>query len=142
PHVRAAALTPAHAAELIQEPFRETSWHVLATAARLARVPLWKLEPEEPWRPAPSPQPRPEPLQLRTALPFQPRPVGPARLALAPMGISGHYGLPVEGFVRAYEAGVNLMFWEPNYRTLTEFLSRLTPADRGSLYLLAGTFEA
>jgi aryl-alcohol dehydrogenase-like predicted oxidoreductase len=58
------------------------------------------------------------------------------------MGISGHYGLPVEGFVRAFETGINLMFWEPNYRTLTEFLSRITPADRGSIHLLAGTFEA
>jgi aryl-alcohol dehydrogenase-like predicted oxidoreductase len=48
----------------------------------------------------------------------------------------------VEGFVRAYEAGVNLMFWEPNYRTLTEFLARGGPALRGSIHLLAGTFEA
>jgi aryl-alcohol dehydrogenase-like predicted oxidoreductase len=58
------------------------------------------------------------------------------------MGISGHYGLPVEGFVRAYEAGVNLLFWEPNYRTLTDFFARLGPSDRGAIHLLAGTFEA
>jgi aryl-alcohol dehydrogenase-like predicted oxidoreductase len=48
----------------------------------------------------------------------------------------------VDGFVRAYEAGVNLMFWEPNYRTLTEFLARVGPGERGSIHLLAGTFEA
>jgi aryl-alcohol dehydrogenase-like predicted oxidoreductase len=58
------------------------------------------------------------------------------------MGISGHYGLPVEGFVRAFEAGVNLMFWEPNYRTLTEFIGRIGPGDRRSIHFLAGTFEA
>src|SRR4029077_19432441 len=67
---------------------------------------------------------------------------GPDRWALAPMGISGHYGLPVEGFVRAYEAGVNLMFWEPNYRTLTEFFTRIGRSHRDSIHLVAGTFEA
>jgi HEAT repeat protein len=142
PHVRAATLTPARAANLIRLAARETSWHVLATAARLARVPLWKLEPAEPWRPAPSPPPLAEPLRPQPAAPPQPRPLGPNGPALAPVGISGHYGLPVEGFVRAYEAGVNLMFWEPNYRTLTEFLSRLNPADAASIHLLTGTFEA
>jgi hypothetical protein len=142
PHVRAAALTADRAAELVKEPARETSWHVRATAARLARVPLWKLEPAEPWTPAPSPALLAEPLRPRPAPAPQSRPLGPNRLALAPMGISGHYGLPVEGFVRAYEAGVNLMFWEPNYRTLTEFLARLAPANRDSIHLLAGTFEA
>jgi aryl-alcohol dehydrogenase-like predicted oxidoreductase len=58
------------------------------------------------------------------------------------VGISGHYGLPVEGFVRAAEAGVNLMFWEPNYRTLTEFVRRLPGSDRNALHFIAGTFEA
>ncbi len=142
PHVRAAALTTAQAPEVIKEPSRETSWHVLAKAARLARVPLWKLEPAQPWQPAPVSQLRVEPLRPRPAAAPHLRPLGRDRLAIAPMGISGHYGLPVEGFVRAYEAGVNLMFWEPNYRTLTEFLSRVGPCVRGSIHLLAGTFEA
>jgi aryl-alcohol dehydrogenase-like predicted oxidoreductase len=56
--------------------------------------------------------------------------------------VSGHYGLPVEGFVRAVEAGVNLLFWEPNYQTLTEFAGRLSAADRRALHFLTGTFEA
>jgi aryl-alcohol dehydrogenase-like predicted oxidoreductase len=60
---------------------------------------------------------------------------------VAPLGLSGHYGLPVEGFARAAEAGVNLFFWEPSYQTLTEFLTRLGGA-RNALHLVAGTFEA
>jgi aryl-alcohol dehydrogenase-like predicted oxidoreductase len=142
PHVRAAALTPTRAAELVSGVVPETSWHVLATAARLARVPLWKLEPAPPWRPDPLLQHPVEPLRLRAAAPTQVRRLGPDGLAITPLGISGHYGLPVEGFVRAYEAGVNLMFWEPNYRTLTEFLGRVGPAIRDSIHILAGTFEA
>jgi aryl-alcohol dehydrogenase-like predicted oxidoreductase len=58
------------------------------------------------------------------------------------VGISGHYGLPVEGFVRAVEEGVNLLFWEPNYYTLSEFATRLVPEQRRGLHFLAGTFEA
>ncbi len=142
PHVRASTLTPHRSAELLQQPSRETSWHVLATAGRLARVPLWKLEPALPWRPAPSARPSLQLLQPRAGVPPQTRLLGPNRLEVAPLGISGHYGLPVQGFVRAYEAGVNLMFWEPNYRTMTEFFARLSPADRGSIHLVAGTFEA
>jgi hypothetical protein len=142
PHVRAAALTPGRAAELIREPNRESSWHVLATAARLARVPLWKLEPAQPWHPAPPTRLAAEPPQPGPAEVCPTRSLGPGQLAVAPLGISGHYGLPVQGFRRAYEAGVNLMFWEPNYRTLTEFYARVGPSIRRAIHLLAGTFEA
>jgi hypothetical protein len=125
----------------MREPTRETSWHVLAKASRLAKVPLWKIEPQPAW----SPEPRRAVFELlhpQWAEPPEPRLLGPNRLAVAPLGISGHYGLPVAGFVRAVEAGVNLLFWEPNYQTLTEFMTRLTPADRDWLHALAGTFEA
>jgi aryl-alcohol dehydrogenase-like predicted oxidoreductase len=61
---------------------------------------------------------------------------------VAPLGISGHYGLPPEGFVRALEAGVNLLFWEPNYQGLTEFAARLPGSERNALHFIAGTFEA
>ncbi|HTU20610.1 MAG TPA: aldo/keto reductase [Gemmataceae bacterium] len=142
PHVRAAALTPSRAAELIREPARETSWHVLATAARLARIPLWKLEPSPPWRPSPVVPNTTEPLRLRSIAAHPARCLGPGQLAVAPLGISGHYGLPMHGFCRAYEAGVNLMFWEPNYRTMTEFYAQIGPSIRGAIHLLAGTFEA
>jgi aryl-alcohol dehydrogenase-like predicted oxidoreductase len=106
------------------------------------RVPFWNLEPKEPWRP-PSPPPAP-PAELRPARPAPPRArvFGPDKLLVAPLAVSGHYGLPVEGFVRAVEAGVNLLFWEPNYQTLTDFAGRLAHADRSALHFVAGTFEA
>jgi aryl-alcohol dehydrogenase-like predicted oxidoreductase len=142
PHVRAAALTPSLAGELVREPTRETSWHVLATAARLAKVPLWNLAPAEPWRPPPGEPAVAPPLRpQRTTTPHA-RPLGRDGVTVSVVGISGHYGLPVEGFVRAVEAGVNLMFWEPNYRTMTEFFGRVSPADRAAVHLVAGTFEA
>jgi aryl-alcohol dehydrogenase-like predicted oxidoreductase len=68
--------------------------------------------------------------------------LGPDQVAISPMGISGHYGLPVEGFVRAYDSGVNLMFWEPNYGSMNECFTRLTPRDRRAIHVIAGTFEA
>lgn len=142
PNVRAAALTPSRAVELVKDPLRETSWHVLARAARMARVPFWKLEPPEPWQTPAALTPALAPLEVKLAAPRQPRLLGPERLAVSPIGISGHYGLPVEGFVRAVESGVNLYFWEPSYQTLTEFADRLSVADRGALHFLSGTFEA
>lgn len=142
PHVRAAALTPSDAAALVADPSRETSWHVLAKAARMAKVPLWKLEPQPPWRPQRPPAAPAEPLTLPRSTTPHVRLLGPERLPVCPLGVSGHYGLPVEGFVRAFEAGVNLVFWEPNYRTLTEFVGRLSAADRTDVHVVAGTFEA
>jgi aryl-alcohol dehydrogenase-like predicted oxidoreductase len=68
--------------------------------------------------------------------------LGPGGPVVSPLGVSGHYGLPVEGFARAAEQGVNLFFWEPKYATLTRFMARLGPADRSELHILAGTFEA
>jgi diketogulonate reductase-like aldo/keto reductase len=142
PHIRAAALTPERAAALMADPRGETSWHVLARAARLVKAPLWTIEPEQPWRPAERPSPAAEPLTPTRASPPHARPLGSGGPPVSVVGISGHYGLPVEGFVRAFEAGVNLMFWEPNYRTMTEFCARLSPADRAAIHLVAGTFEA
>jgi HEAT repeat protein len=142
PHVRAAALTPARAAALIENPERETSWHVLGKAARLMKVPLWRLEPREAWQLPAIASAGTEPLRPKWAPPPDKRLLGPERLPVSPMGISGHYGLPVEGFVRAVEAGVNLLFWEPNYQTLTDFANRLSGGDRNALHFLAGTFEA
>jgi predicted aldo/keto reductase-like oxidoreductase len=124
------------------DPTRETSWHVLAKAARLAKVPLWTIEPERPWRPAEQPPSATELLAPTRAAPPHARPLGRGGPTVSVVGISGHYGLPVAGFARAFEAGVNLMFWEPNYGTMTDFCTRLSPADRGTIHLVAGTFEA
>ena len=37
---------------------------------------------------------------------------------------------------------MNWLFWEPNYTTLTEFSTRLSPAHRRQFHMVAGTFEA
>ncbi len=142
PAVRAAALTEESARVLLEQPERETSWRVLAKASRVGRVPLWKLEPRPAWQPLPARPMTPTPLQPQRPAPPHARTLGPERWTVAPLGVSGHYGLPVEGFVRAVEAGVNVLFWEPNYHSLTEFAGRLGPADRRSLHFIAGTFEA
>jgi HEAT repeat protein len=142
PHVRAAALRLERAAELMREPARETSWHVLAKAARLMKTPLWNLEPETPWRPDERQRPVVEPLLLSQPSLPNARRLGPDQWLVSPMGVSGHYGLPVEGFAHAYQAGVNLMFWEPNYQTMTDFFARLPSADRNAIHVIAGTFEA
>jgi len=105
-------------------------------------VPLWKIEPQHPWRAVEQPPPAVVPLSPTRTAPPHARPLGRGGPLVSVVGISGHYGLPVEGFVRAFESGVNLMFWEPNYRTMTDFCARLSPADRGTIHLDAGTFEA
>jgi aryl-alcohol dehydrogenase-like predicted oxidoreductase len=142
PFVRAAALTPERAAELVADPTQETSWHVLAAAARMAKVPLWDLEPEMPWRPPERVERPPEPITLTPSAAQHTAELGPSKLVVSRLGVSGHYGLPVEGFRRAAEEGVNLFFWEPNYATLTAFSQRLAPSDRQRLHFVAGTFEA
>jgi hypothetical protein len=108
----------------------------------VAKVPLWKLDPEPPWQPPELPPVVREPLQPQWASPLRPRQLGPGGPMVSPLGVSGHYGLPVEGFVRAAEAGVNLFFWEPNYQTLIEFAARLSGPDRNACHFVAGTFEA
>lgn len=142
PHARAAALTAERARELVENPTLETSWFVLAKAAKIARVPIWNLAPLAAWRPPAQPREAPEPLALPPIALVRPRRLGPDGPTVSPLGVSGHYGLPVEGYVRAAEAGVNLFFWEPNYATLTRFLTRLSPSDRRGVHVLAGTFEA
>jgi hypothetical protein len=142
PHARAAALTPERARELIDDPILESSWFVLTRAAKLCRVPIWNVAPEKPWKPPAQPREKPEPLALPPINLVRPVRLGPDGPLVSPLGVSGHYGLPVEGFVRAAERGVNLFFWEPNYATLTRFMTRLSPSDRRNTHVLAGTFEA
>ncbi len=142
PFSRAAALTPERARELVENPTLETSWFVLTRAAKMCKVPVWKLDPEQPWRPPAEPRAPEPPVALPAIPPVRPRQLGPGGPVVSPLGVSGHYGLPVEGFARAAGAGVNLFFWEPNYSTLSRFMTRLSPSDRRQLNLLAGTFEA
>lgn len=142
PHARAAALSPERAKELVDNPTRETSWFVLARAAKMCRVPIWNLAPEKPWKPPAEPREKLEPLALPRINLVRPGPICTGGPVVSPLGVSGHYGLPVEGFVRAAEQGVNLFFWEPNYATLTRFMTRLSASDRRAANVLVGTFEA
>jgi hypothetical protein len=142
PHVRGAALTPDRAADLVREPTRETSWHVLAVAARMAKVPLWRLEPQPAWQPPHAPDVAVPPLAVARPAPPHARRLGPEGILVAPLGVSGHYGLPEEGFARALQAGVNLFFWEPGYETLTRFAGRLAASQRRGLHFITGTFGA
>ena len=142
PHVRAAALTESAAVVLFENPIEETSWHVLSRAANLARVPFWKLEPESPWRPKiESPKDARE-LTIPAGSAEQMRRLGPAGIEVSRIGLSGHYGLPQEGFKEAIEAGINLMFWEPNYHSMTEFAAILSRRSKERIHFVAGTFEA
>ncbi|MCI0703278.1 MAG: HEAT repeat domain-containing protein, partial [Planctomycetia bacterium] len=142
PYSRAEALSPESAKELLEDPTRESSWVVLSRAAKLCRTPIWKLAPEKPWKPPTAPREQFEPLALPPITLVRPVQLGPGGPVVSPLGVSGHYGLPVEGFVRATEAGVNLFFWEPNYASLTRFSTRLSASDRHAIHFLAGTFEA
>ncbi|HEY1188506.1 MAG TPA: HEAT repeat domain-containing protein [Gemmata sp.] len=142
PCARAQALTPEQARQLIEKPTLETSWLVLARAAKMCRVPIWTLAPETPWEPSAVPREPAAPLALPQIQLVRPQQLGPGGPVVSPLGVSGHYGLPVGGYVRAAEQGVNLFFWEPNYATLTRFVTRLSPADRRGIHVLVGTFEA
>lgn len=139
-HVRAAALTVSRAGELLEEPTKESSWYVLECAARLCKTPLWSLAPETPTSPLPKHQEKPIWTPVHRNAKYTTRSL--AGFDVSPLGISGHYGLPVEGFQSAMETGINLMFWEPNYQTLTDFMGRVAPDDRAALRMVVGTFEA
>lgn len=142
PHARAAALTPERARALLESPTDETSWFVLDRAAKLCKVPPWTLEPQEPWKPPAEPRDERPPISLPPIELVRPVQIGPGGPFVSPLGVSGHYGLPVEGFARAADEGVNFFFWEPNYATLTRFVTQITPTERRSIHLLVGTFEA
>lgn len=142
-HRRAESLTPQRAAELVEQPDLESSWHVLSAAARMCRVPLWNLAPELPRITAIQAKPKTErPLSIQPTALVDLRPLGSREMLVSRVGLSGHYGLPVEGFVRGVEAGVNLLFWEPNYDTLTRFARRIDVHVRDRLHFIAGSFEA
>lgn len=142
PPGRAAALTPERAAELVADPHRETSWLVLEAACRIAKVPVWTIEPETPWTPPTVPATPKPPIAVSPVSPPHTAFLGRERLPVSRVGISGHYLLPADGFAVAADAGVNWFFWEPNYDTLTDFAARISPAARRGFHFVAGTFEA
>ena len=148
PLVRIAAMTPERAAELIDDPSLETSWLVLEQAARLAGVAFTTIatsqlrtsEAAEPPDSRPNPAPALiDPIQLPDCIPV---PFGRDQVPVSRMGLSGHYLLPTVGFHAAVDAGINLLFWEPNYDTLNAFAREIPPARRNELHVIAGSFAA
>ena len=68
------------------------------------------------------------------------RPLGQTGVMVSPLAISGANELPSSELARARDAGVNTFFWEPGYRTLTEFLARAERKE--DLVIIGGTYEA
>lgn len=153
---RASGLSIARANELVAEPLLESSWHVLSTAATMCRIPLWKLAEKATQlsvreqqllvaNAKPAAQVSAE--ELRISLPDVLessiyKPLGPQNILVSRIGLSGHYGLPAEGYAEGVEAGVNLFFWEPNYDTLTSFAKLIPKSTKLCLHFIAGTFES
>jgi predicted aldo/keto reductase-like oxidoreductase len=69
------------------------------------------------------------------------RALGRTGLVVSPLAISGANEPTIGALFRSLEAGCNLFFWEPRYRSLSTFLREA--AARGQLPLvIAGTYHA
>lgn len=137
PVVRARALRESSAKQLCQNPESETSWGVLRSAAYRQRIGL-------PTRVADTALSAP-PIQQQSVILGQTphdRVVLPDQSPVAPLGLSGHYHLPEKGFRLALEAGIRLMFFEPNYASMIRFFRSLDHDTRHAIQLVTGTFEA
>jgi aryl-alcohol dehydrogenase-like predicted oxidoreductase len=87
------------------------------------------------------PRARPEAREAKPApIDVERRPLGKTGIHVAPLGISGAHDLPASQLARARDAGVNLFFWEPEYRSLESFVT--TAARKEDLVLTCGTYEA
>ncbi|MCB9765546.1 MAG: HEAT repeat domain-containing protein [Alphaproteobacteria bacterium] len=139
--VRAAAMTPARAEQLWQNPDAETSWRVLGRAAQVLGHPLTALAARLPPRITP-PDPLPETALAPTLGDAPRRRLGPDGPEVSLLGLSGHYGLEEAGYARGLEAGINLFFWEPDYSPMTRFLRGLPPALKRQVVVVTGTYDA
>ncbi len=92
--------------------------------------------------PPPRPEPRAVVVPSRTdaPAPVVKRALGNTGLAVAPLGISGAFELPVASLEHAREAGVDLFFWEPDHRELTRFVA--SAPRRDNLVVTTGSYEA
>lgn len=136
PHVRLAAMSDCFAESLVSGEATETSWAVLDRAAEVVGWSMPKIAMDKPLKTDP-PQ---RSVRFQNSSPA--RVVIPGCEPVARLGLSGHYHLPEEGFKIAVDSGVGLMFFEPNYMTMTRFFRSLSPDDRHRIQLVAGTFEA
>ena len=88
----------------------------------------------------PRPPPRARPATPRAVADVLRRPLGKTGLDVAPLGISGAHDLPLGQLERARDAGVNLFFWEPEYRSLETLVKRAEKKEE--LVVVAGSYEA
>lgn len=79
------------------------------------------------------------PASLDDAEPVARWPLRSGRM-IAPLILSGRHSLSEVGFAHALEAGVNCLFWEPEYHAQTRFIRGLRPAVRHQLAYVGGTF--
>ncbi|NVB41736.1 HEAT repeat domain-containing protein [Pseudenhygromyxa sp. WMMC2535] len=89
--------------------------------------------------PTPTSAPAPTPEAARADALRQRRPLGHSGLSLAPLVISGAYSLSPASLAFAVERGVDTMFWEPRYASMSAFLRQ--PKRRG-IQVIAGSFHA
>jgi hypothetical protein len=80
------------------------------------------------------------PREEKNPLPIEKRALGKTGLLVSPLAISGAFDLPLTNVERARHAGVNTFFWEPEYRALTDYISRTQRKD--DLVVIAGSYEA
>jgi aryl-alcohol dehydrogenase-like predicted oxidoreductase len=68
------------------------------------------------------------------------RAFGRAGFDVAPLAISGAYDVSAGGLAQAFDAGVNLYFWEPGYEVLAKFLR--VRRRRDQVRVVTGTYHA
>lgn len=88
----------------------------------------------------PAPAPSAPAVAPRSPPPFALRDLGRTGIRVAPLGLSGAGEVSPSALAAARAAGVNLFFWEPHHRALTELLAR--SARRHDLVVVAGSYEA
>lgn len=82
---------------------------------------------------------RPDARAPRETARVERRQLGSTGIELAPVVISGAFGLTPGSLAFAVEQGADTFFWEPRYTNLTRFLRQ---PSRASLQVIAGSFHA
>ncbi len=87
-------------------------------------------------------EPRPPIVRVERSYPLvaSARELGRTGIRVSPLAISGAFDLPVSCLERARETGVNAFFWEPEHRTMSEFLRRADKKE--DVVVIAGSYEA
>ena len=140
PVVQAENLTTEEAEKVLANR-NDESWFLIRAALKRLQKPIWDNAPQ-----ALTPSSNSKgPTRFRD-LTFGSHPakipLGKDQIVVSRIGVSGHYGLPPDGFSLAIERGINLLFWEPNYHTLTQFYRSCVASERNQIHLIVGTFEA